>query len=238
MKKIIEVIKVNKFFEKNKEKLFIHNDLDLSIYEGEILSIIGKNGAGKTLLVKEIVGLENIQSGEIKFYGDFDPKRDIGVQFQSEGNSSEQIKVKNLIEFYKRFYRDKVDLNELTHLKHLLDVEKNLESKFNLLSGGERQRVNLLLAIMHNPKILILDEFTTGLDISAIIDILKYIKEIVKRNNTTLIIITHSAKEIKLLTDRVVTLSNGSITNDVRVDEIEKKYKGDFDQFLIDQITK
>lgn len=224
-----------KFKDKNSIKV-VHNGLDLNIYDGEVLSIIGANGAGKTVLVETLIGVRNIQSGKITLAEGFDIEFDSGLQFQTEDNASELIKPRNLVNFYKKFYKGKIDEQELEKMISIFGLEEFMDRKLNKLSGGQKQRLNLLLATMHHPKLLILDEFTTGLDITSVIDILDYIMDMVKKNNSTLIVITHSAKEIKMLADRVVLIKDGIINNEITTKEIEQKYKGDFDQFLIEQI--
>lgn len=223
------------FKDKGSTKV-VHACLDLDIYDGEVLSIIGANGAGKTVLVETITGIRNVQKGTITVKEDFDIQLESGLQFQTEDNASELIKPRNIITFYKKFYKGMVDEAELENMIKVFGLEEFLDRKINKLSGGQKQRLNLLLACMHQPKLLILDEFTTGLDITSVIDILDYIVEMVKKNKSTLIVITHSAKEIKMLADRVVLINNGVIANEITTTEIETKYKGDFDQFMIDQI--
>ncbi len=236
MKKLITIKNLNTAFtEKSKVKV-VHSNLNLEIYDGEVLSIIGANGAGKTVLAETIVGVREIQSGEIKTHDEFSLELDTGLQFQTEDNASELIKPKNLITFYKKFYKGKVDEDELENMIKVFGLEEFIDRKINKLSGGQKQRLNLLLACMHQPRLLILDEFTTGLDITSVIDILDYIIEMVKKNKSTLIVITHSAKEIKMMADRVVTIRDGRIDNEITTKEIDVKYKGDFDQFMIDEI--
>lgn len=225
-----------KFNDKNGVKV-VHNGLNLDIYEGETLSIIGKNGAGKTVLVETIVGVRNIQSGKIETAEGFDRQFDSGIQFQTEDDTSELIRPKYLIDFYKDFYGpENIDKIELEKMIEVFGIKDFLNKKMKQLSGGQKQRVNLLLAVMSKPKLLILDEFTTGLDITSVIDILDYITELAKREGMTTIIVTHSAKEIKMLADRVVLIQDGVIKEEVTHSEIKKKYNDDFDQYLIDSI--
>ncbi len=235
-KKLITIKKLNTSFKDKDNLKVVHSDLDLDIYDGEVLSIIGANGAGKTVLAETIVGVRSIQSGTIETHDDFSLELDTGLQFQTEDNASELIKPTNIITFYKKFYNGKVDEAELQNMIKVFGLEEFMNRKINKLSGGQKQRLNLLLACMHQPRLLILDEFTTGLDITSVIDILDYIIDMVKKNKSTLIVITHSAKEIKMLADRVVTIRNGKIENEITTKEIDAKYKGDFDQFMIDEI--
>ncbi len=223
------------FKEKDSLKI-VHNKLNLDIYDGEVLSIIGANGAGKTVLAETIIGVRDIQKGKIDYKKGFDIQIDSGLQFQTEDNATDVIKPSELIEFYRKFYKGRVNNEELEEMIDIFGLREFLNRKINKLSGGQKQRLNLLLATMHKPKLLILDEFTTGLDITSVIDILDYIMKMVKENKSTLIVITHNAKEIKMMADRVVLISEGKINNEITTKQIQTKYKGDFDQFMIEQI--
>ncbi len=224
-----------KFKEKHGEKI-VHSDLSLDVYENEVLSIIGSNGAGKTVLVETIVGVRGIQKGSIESAEGFSRFDDVGIQFQTEDNTSGFIRPRHLIDFYRKFYGKKIDEEELSKMIEIFGIKEFVNKKMNKLSGGQRQRVNLLLATMAKPKLLILDEFTTGLDIASVIDILDYIMDLKKRVGMTLVVVTHSAKEIKMLADRVVLIQDGIVKTENSHSDIDKKYNSDFDQFLIDQI--
>ncbi len=215
----------------------VHNNLDLDIYDGEVLSIIGANGAGKTVLSETIVGIRKIQQGEITTIEGFNLKVESSIQFQNEENSSDLITPKNTIEFYKKLFIKRTSEEKVNEMMNVFGVSEFVNTKISKLSGGQRQRLNLLLAMINNPRLLILDEFTTGLDITSVIGILNYIIKYVKENKSTLIIITHSPKEVKMLAERVVLLKDGKIASEFTNKQIDTKYKGDFDQFLIDQIS-
>lgn len=235
---LLSVRKLNTKFINKKNVNIVHKNLDLDIYEGECLSIIGSNGAGKTVLVETIIGIRKIQSGEIIPKKGFDIMKDSGMQFQTEDDVSTYIRPINLIKFYKKIYSDKVIDEEVDQMIDIFGVRDLLNIKFKKMSGGQRQRVNLLLSIISKPRLLILDEFTTGLDITTVIDILEYIINLSKKNNMTLVIVTHSAKEIKILADRVVLIRDGIIKMDITTSEIKKKYNNDFDEFLIESIRR
>lgn len=235
--KLISIKNLSTKFKDKKEVKIVHNNLNLDVYEGEVLSIIGANGAGKTVLVETLVGVREIQKGEIVSSESIDRFKDIGIQFQTEDNTSELIRPRYLIDFYRDFYgKDKIDEKELSIMIEKFGAKDLLNKKMNKLSGGQRQRINLLLAVMSKPKVLILDEFTTGLDITSVIDILEYIIDLSKKENMTIIIVTHSAKEIKMLSDRVVLIQDGIVKLEKTNKQIDEEYKGDFDQFLIDSI--
>ncbi len=236
MKTLLKLKNITTIFKEKNANKIVHNSLNLEIYEGEALSIIGENGCGKTTLAKILVGLVPLSDGEIEVADDFKLKGDIGIQFQTEDKTSDIIKPRNLIKFYSKFYETKIEDEELDRAIKIFGLEEFMDRRLNKLSGGQRQRLNLLLAIINKPKLLILDEFTTGLDIISVMSILEYIQEFVKKNNSTLIVITHSPKEIKLLADRVVLIKDGVIKSEHKKEDIIKNFDNDFDDFLLKTI--
>lgn len=231
--KLIEIKKLSTKFKEGKDYKVVHNELDLDVYDGEVLSIIGKNGCGKTTLVQTLVGLKKLQSGEINFADDFDLRNETGIQFQTEDKTSDLIRPKNLIKFFTKFYgAEKINEEKLNEMIEVFGLTEFMNRKLNKLSGGQRQRLNLLLAVMSQPRLIILDEFTTGLDISSVMGILEYIMKMKKENKATIIVITHQSKEIKMMADRVVHMRDGKIADEFTHKEIVEKYKNDFDDFL------
>ncbi len=239
-KQLLTITNLNTYFKKDPNKRLVHKGLNISVNEGEVIAIIGRNGCGKTTLVNSILGVykkARIQTGEIVFSDGFDTTKEIGIQFQTEDNVSELIRPDNLINFYKKYYGSRIDNEIVEEMIDIYGIRDFLKTKVSKLSGGQRQRLNLLLATMHKPKLLILDEFTTGLDVVSIMSILKYIKKLVKDINGTLILVTHQPKEIKLLAERVLFMNNGIIEKEFTIDEIEKKYKGDYDDFMFEVVS-
>ena len=237
LRTFIEISNLTKSFGKNKKKHVVHKNVSLKIYEGETLAIIGANGAGKTVLMETLVGVRKQDKGKIIF--DFGPGKDpfeeIGMQFQDSDPNS-KIKPKEMIELIRRMYDSKVDKEQLKEMIKIFGIEDFLDKKIKKLSGGQRQRLNLLLATMHNPKLMILDEFITGLDIVSVHNILDYIKKMKEDNNSTMIIISHQPSEIKKLSDRILVLKDGEIQSEYFTKDVNIKYKGDFDKFLIEHI--
>ncbi len=236
---LIKIRGLSTTFKDDKSKNKIHDNLNLDIFDGEILSIIGRNGSGKTTLINTLLNVNKSQrltEGDIDVDGDL-IKFNTGVQFQVEDKISDIIKTKNIIKFYEKFYEDKVVKEKLEEMIDVFGVRDFMHMKLSKLSGGQRQRVNLLLATMHQPKLLILDEFTTGLDISSVMQILDYVLNMVKTNGSTLIIVTHQSKEIKMMADRVVHIKNGKIAGEYMKSDIINEYNNDFDDFLFKTIN-
>ena len=171
------------------------DDISLEIEKGEIVGYIGPNGAGKSTTIKMLCGILKADSGTIKVAG-FDPFRDrkqyvknIGVVFGQKSQLWWDIPVIDSFELLKSIYKisDK-DYNETKNeLVELLDLEDILTIPVRQLSLGQRMRAEIAASLLHNPKILFLDEPTIGLDAVSKLEVRKFIKEISKKKKVTVI---------------------------------------------------
>lgn len=235
MKKIIEIKNLKKSFKiKSKEFKQVHSDLSLDIYEGEKLGIIGHNGAGKTVLLKMIVGLLEQDEGEIKFNLGYD-KDDVSYQFQ-EMRLDISFTTKEYIEFICKLYIDKIDFDKINEVIETFGLNEFMNSKISELSGGQKQRLNLFAAAINNPKILMLDEFVTGLDIVSVEDIINWITTNAKKDNRTIIIVSHQPEELRNLTERIILIDEGQVKGEWKTKDIEKKYNGNFSKFMSENL--
>lgn len=219
---------------KELKKNELHNEkkvlkgVSFGVKQGETLALVGANGAGKTVLIETLLGMNDAKKNSKMFLnlGEDTFEKNlklVGIQYQ---NSKFPLnsRVIDVINYNKKFYKniDHIELQNMIETFGLFDI---LNSKTSKLSGGQRQRLNLLLAIMHQPKLMILDEFITGLDVRTVRKIITYVSELKFKNNSTMIIISHQPEEIKELADRVIVMNNGSITIETTIPEILKKYK-------------
>ncbi len=233
---IIEFKDIFKSFSNKGGKKKVHQGVSFGIRRGETVALVGANGAGKTVLMETLVRVIHQDSGQIIFDMDgLNPFNEIGMQFQ-DADSTGNLTPKELIKFISIMYKDKVDQAQTEEMIRVYGITEYINRKIKKLSGGQRQRVNLLLATMHNPKLMILDEFITGLDILSVRDILEYIRGLKEKNNSTLIIISHQPEEIKNLSDRIFVLRDGTIQDELLTKDVNKKYDGDFGQFLVEEI--
>jgi len=222
MKKIIEIKNLTKSFGKK----IANDNISFDIYEGERIAIVGGNGAGKTTLVEQIIGTSIPTSGEIVYNFDYkkSPQEEMGMQFQ-ESSYPEGLTVKDIIEFSLQIYNYKGGQKEIHSLIEKFQVTPFINEKAKSLSGGQQQKLNVLLAITHNPKIVILDEISTGLDISAREEIIGYIDEITKKEKITTILISHNMNEVERLCTRLIVLKDGKLLNIDTIKNIQKKHK-------------
>lgn len=186
--------------------------ISFEVYEGEIFGLLGPNGAGKSTTLEIIETLRTKTSGEITVCGinlDKDPgeiKKLIGVQLQSSGYYP-GLSLTQLIQLFGGLYNEDIDPLELLKLVNLTDKAK---AKFKDLSGGQKQRFSIATTLINKPKIVFLDEPTTGLDPQARRNLWDLIKNI-RAQGTTVIITTHYMDEAEQLCDRIAIIDEGKI---------------------------
>jgi ABC-2 type transport system ATP-binding protein len=189
--------------------------ISLDIYEGECFGLLGPNGAGKTTTLSCLEGLKKPDSGTITVEGldalkeSIKVKRMLGVQLQDTTLFPDLTTVE-LVELYASFYE--VFLTRKQILEHLarFDLEEKAKAKAKELSGGQRQRLGLALSIAHDPRIVVLDEPTTGLDPQARRGIWDSIRQM-QREGRTVILTTHYMEEAEVLCKRIGIIDHGKI---------------------------
>ena len=206
---------------------------DFEIEKGEIIGYLGPNGAGKSTTIKMLTGILYPTSGDMSiFFGDkkLHPQKnrneytkDIGVVFGQRSILAYDIPVKDSFRLFKAIYglSEEFYNERLKYLVELLEVDKFFETPYRMLSLGEKMRCELAASFLHAPKIVFLDEPTIGLDAKAKITIRNFLKEINKKENTTIILTTHDMDDIEELCRRIILIDNG-----------EKKYDGDLKKFI------
>ena len=186
--------------------------ISFEVYEGEIFGLLGPNGAGKSTTLEIIETLRQKTSGQITVCGidlDKNPgdiKKLIGVQLQSSGYYP-GLSLVQLIQLFAGLYNEDINPLELLQLVNLTDKAK---AKFKDLSGGQKQRFSIATTLINKPKIVFLDEPTTGLDPQVRRNLWDLIKNI-KAQGTTVILTTHYMDEAEQLCDRIAIIDAGKI---------------------------
>jgi ABC-2 type transport system ATP-binding protein len=186
--------------------------ISFDVEEGEIFGLLGPNGAGKSTTLEIIETLRNKTSGTVIVDGinlDESPneiKKIIGVQLQTSGFYP-SLNLTELIQLFAGLYNETVDSMALLDTVNLRDKAK---AKYKELSGGQKQRFSIATTLINQPKIIFLDEPTTGLDPQARRNLWELIKEI-RAKGTTVIITTHYMDEAEVLCDRVAIIDSGKI---------------------------
>lgn len=186
--------------------------ISFDVQEGEIFGLLGPNGAGKSTTLEIIETLREKTSGKVTVDGhDLDEapgeiKKIIGVQLQSSGYYP-NLNLTELIDLFGGLYNRKVKPLELLDMVNLRDKAK---AQYKALSGGQKQRFSIATTLINQPKIIFLDEPTTGLDPQARRNLWDLVKQI-RANGTTVIITTHYMDEAEILCDRVAIIDSGKI---------------------------
>jgi ABC-2 type transport system ATP-binding protein len=208
----MEIIISVKNLKKSYGNFAAVKDISFDVYEGEIFGLLGPNGAGKSTTLEIIETLRDKTSGEIIVDGinlDKNPndiKKIIGVQLQTSGFYP-GLTLIELIHLFGGLYNQPVNPTELLKLVNLEDKAKN---KFKELSGGQKQRFSIATTLINKPKIIFLDEPTTGLDPQARRNLWDLIINI-RAQGTTVIITTHYMDEAEQLCDRIAIMDEGKI---------------------------
>ncbi|HEX6100317.1 MAG TPA: ABC transporter ATP-binding protein [Thermoanaerobaculia bacterium] len=184
--------------------------LDLTIRQGELLALLGANGAGKTSAVRILLGLAKPTSGDVRVFGgdprDARTRTRIGAVLQS-ARVPETLRVQEHIHLFSSYYPNPMPLDEVIAAAGLQGLERR---KFGELSGGQQKRVLFALAICGNPDLLVLDEPTVGLDVEARRAMWKQVRAMVGRGKAVLLT-THYLAEAEALADRVVVMHHGNV---------------------------
>lgn len=217
---VIQIKDVCKAFDQRQ----VLNNISLSVEEGEIFGLLGPSGAGKTTLIKMLIGLLSATSGNIAILGkELDKK--IDESFQSFGmvldndGLYDRLNCYDNLELYARIYsisnRKKV-INDLLEKVGLIESSKKSVSN---LSKGMRQRLSFARAILHSPKIVFLDEPTSGLDPATTLQIHSMMKTL-KESGTTIFLTTHNMNEAQKMCDHLALLNEGNIVEEGTPEDI------------------
>ena len=206
------------------------NNLDLDISEGEIIALLGPNGAGKTTLISTICGATAITSGTIKV-DDFDVEKNYRKARELIGLVPQELvgepfeTVENSLKFAAKLYGKAHDEANIRNLLKKLALWEKRDAKFNDLSGGMKKRLLIGKALVHNPRILFLDEPTAGVDVELRRDLWKLIFDL-KNDGVTIVLTTHYMEEAETVSDKIAIINAGKL---VLQDET-KKLKGKLGQ--------
>lgn len=206
--KALEVKRLKKYYGNVKAV----DEISFYVKKGQVFTLLGPNGAGKTTTVEILEGLKEADSGELYFFGEKcgqigrKEKEQIGVLLQ-ENNYVERIKVKELINMFASFFQTALPTEDI--LERILLKEK-ADSFVEDLSGGQKQRLSIGLALLNDPRIIFLDEPTTGLDPQARRNVWDLIQEL-RQEGKTIFLTTHYMEEAEKLSDYVYIMDRGQI---------------------------
>lgn len=221
---VLELKNVSKVFDVSKgRKLTANDDLNLKVYDGETVGIVGESGCGKSTLVRLIAKLDHVSGGEIFFRGEpitdlkgKEGHRHIQMIFQDPAEAfSPRMKIKNIIceplLNYKKITKKEV-YDVAVKLLELVGLDESFAERYpKNMSGGQRQRVGIARSIALNPSILICDEATSALDVSVQKNIIDLLIDIQKKQKITILFICHDISLARNFTHRTVVMYLGTI---------------------------
>ena len=221
---------VKALFHREYETIHALKDVSFTIQDGEMVGYIGPNGAGKSSTIKILSGILTPDGGEVLVDGRV-PYKDrirhverIGVVFGQRSQLWWDVPVIDSFELLKDIYsisptKYKENMEELTEL---LDLKELLRSPARQLSLGQRMRCEIAASLLHDPKILFLDEPTIGLDAVSKLAVREFIRKRNQMHGTTVLLTTHDMQDIEALSDRIILIGKGEILLDGTQDDIKK----------------
>jgi len=223
---------VKGFFNAKKVVKKAVDNISFTINEGEMVGYIGANGAGKSTTIKMLTGILTPTSGEVRIDGIIpyqnrvENAKKIGVVFGQRTQlwwdlplSESFLILKEIYEIPDAFYEE-----QMSFFNRILNLDEFIKSPVRTLSLGQRMRADIAASLLHNPKVLYLDEPTIGLDVNAKQRMRDAIKMMNQKYNTTVILTTHDLDDIAELCNRILIIDNGKVIYDGSLHEIKEKY--------------
>ena len=228
------------FFSREYEEIHALNDVSFRIEDGEAVGYIGPNGAGKSSTIKILSGILTPDSGTCVIDGRV-PWKDrrahvsqIGVVFGQRSQLGWDVPVIDSFELIRDIYAVTEDVykRNLRDLTNLLNLSELLKTPARSLSLGQRMRCEIAASLLHDPRILFLDEPTIGLDAVSKIAVREFVLDMNKRRGTTVILTTHDMQDVEALAQRVLLIGKGRILLDGTLDDIRRGGSGQIDETL------
>ena len=251
-KNILEIRNVTKTFNTSNNKILTAcNNISLKFEEGKTLGIVGESGCGKSTLMKMIVQLEDVTSGEILYEGEDITKlkgeklrqnrRHIQMVFQDPSTAfNPKMKVRDIIcepllnfNLIKKSKRDDIAKKYL----EMVDLPESFSNRYiHNMSGGQRQRIGIARALTLNPKVIILDESTSALDVSIQKNIIDLIKKLQIEKNITIGFVCHDISLVSEVSDKIAVMYLGNIVEVIPSKKLQRQCKHPYTQTLISSV--
>lgn len=227
---MLEIKNLTKKFKKST----VVDDVSFKVNPGEIVGLLGENGAGKTTTLRMISTMLKITSGEAivnNFSADKEPikvRNEIGILFGGDVGLYDRLTARENIKYFANLYgmSDKDADIRINELAKKFNMEEYIDKKVSKFSRGMKQKVSIARSIVHSPSVMLFDEPSTGLDVTAARTIQDFILDC-KKENKTILFSSHSMREVEKLCDRVVIINKGKLLEDCSIDALKEKYNND-----------
>lgn len=237
------MLKLNNVTKSFKTKKVV-DSLNFSVKNGEIVGLLGENGAGKTTTLRMISTMLKITDGSIEVNG-IDVKsnpekvrKEIGILFGGDVGLYDRLTGRENIKYFANLYgmNDKEANKRIDELAKSFNMEDYINTPVGKYSRGMKQKISIARSIVHNPSVMLFDEPTTGLDVSAARIVQDFILQC-KKENKVILFSSHSMKEVEKLCDRVVIINKGILLEDCTLSELKEKHNNnDLEETFLDLI--
>ncbi|MFX1319803.1 MAG: ATP-binding cassette domain-containing protein [Promethearchaeota archaeon] len=223
------------FLKREKQIIRALDDVSFDIHPGECVALLGPNGAGKSTMVKLLSGILHPTSGQVRLFG-IDPYHNriacamrYGVVFGQRTLLWTHVPVLESLKLYQKMYDipKPVFDERLKGFAEILDIEQYLHDAPRRLSLGERMRCEIIAALLHQPEVIFLDEPTVGLDVVAKKRIRDFIRRVNREENVTVLLCSHSMRDVEELSDRIILLSQGNIRFDGPKRQLKRQWSNE-----------
>jgi ABC-2 type transport system ATP-binding protein len=223
---------LNHFFNRTYKEIKAVQDVSFEIAEGEVVGFLGANGAGKTTTLKMLTGLIHPSSGSVTVGGETPYKRhpkflkDITLVMGQKQQLIWDLPALDSLRINAAVYgiSDRTAKHRIEELSDMLSLSGKLNQPVRKLSLGERMKAELLASLLHEPKVLFLDEPTLGLDVNAQLAVRQFLRDYNQRFNATILLTSHYMADITALCDRVLTIHQGKLIYDGSLDGLVERF--------------
>lgn len=227
---MLEIKNLTKKFKKST----VVDDISFKVNPGEIVGLLGENGAGKTTTLRMISTMLKITSGEAivnNFSSSKEPikvRNEIGILFGGDVGLYDRLTARENIKYFANLYgmSDKDADVRIDELAKKFNMEEYIDKRVSKFSRGMKQKVSIARSIVHSPSVMLFDEPSTGLDVTAARTIQDFILDC-KKENKTILFSSHSMREVEKLCDRVVIINKGKLLEDCSIEALKNKYNND-----------
>lgn len=231
-----EVILHIENLSKTLGKREILHSISFDTYAGEVFGFLGPNGAGKTTTIKIVAGLLTLDEGEISICG-YDLRRDFERAMENVGGIVENPEFYGYLSGWENLrqyaaMRDGITDVRLREVVHMVGLDNRIHDKVSKYSLGMRQRLGVAQAMMHRPRLLILDEPTNGLDPASIKALRDILKNLAHEEGVAIMVSSHLMSEMELMCDRVGVIVNGSLQSVQPIEELIAATSPDYAEFV------